>query len=283
MALMNVPQLFPAGHFYSPIVDPSTIKAYLSKLQSGDFTEVEDVDLQATGQLNLLELLKVSIDQWRSRSAQMSGGARYQQDNDQFGPGDAACFAGMIGHLQPQRIVEVGSGWSSAVALDASEVLGISTQHTFIEPYPDRLHLALRDADRVRVEIHQKPVQEIPLELFQTLEANDILFIDSTHVYKPGSDVQYLFNRVLPRLREGVKVHIHDMFFPFEYPPAWIVEGRNWNELHMVRMLLQNSNRYKTYFWNHFLVATHHAVATSAVPELAINAGGGLWLSVNRS
>jgi Methyltransferase domain len=277
---MNVPQLFPAGHFYSPVVDPSTITSYLAQLRSGDFNEVRDVELHLADQLELITKLKVSVGKWRTGSLRLVGGARYQPDNDQYGPGDAACFAGIIGYLQPTRIIEVGSGWSSALALDASEALGVAVQHTFIEPYPDRLHLALRPADRKRVVIHEQPVQEIPLDLFETLEANDILFIDSTHVYKPGSDVQYLFNHILPVLKDGVFVHIHDMFFPFEYPASWILAGRNWNELYMVRMLLQNSNRYSVRFWNHYLVSTQHAIATAAIPELAINAGGGLWFAV---
>ncbi len=278
---MNVPQLFPAGHFYSPLVDPSKIGPYLASLQSAVLNDVEDVDLQTSLQLNMIQQLKPPIDLWRSKVAQLPGGPRYQPGNDQYGPGDAACFAGIIGFAQPKQIIEIGSGWSSALALDASESFGFAVNHTFVEPFPERLNLALRPSDRQRVVIHEQPVQAISLQVFKTLEANDILFIDSTHVYKPGSDVQYLLNHVLPVLAAGVLIHIHDMFFPFEYPTSWIQEGRNWNELYMVRMLLQNSNRYQVRFWNHYLVATHHAIASAAIPELAINAGGGLWLSVS--
>jgi Methyltransferase domain len=280
MVAMKIPQLFPPGHFYSPLVDPQDVNEYLNTLQAGGLNGCEGIDLQTSHQLELLASLKATSTLWRKRSPELKGGPRYSSTNDQYGVGDAASFAGIIGHFKPKRIVEVGSGWSSAVALDASEVLGLSIQHTFIEPYPDRLHSALRRQDRDRVVIHEQPVQTVSMKSFQELERNDILFIDSTHVYKPGSDVQYLINVVLPRLADGVLVHVHDMFFPFEYPSAWILEGRNWNELYMMRSLLQDSCRYAIRFWNHYLAATHHSEAIAAIPELGINPGGGLWLSV---
>jgi hypothetical protein len=277
---MSVPQLFPAGHFYSPIVDPATVGEYLARLQAGELNLCAGIDLRTDQQLSLLQELSPVAARWRSLTSQLKGGPRYTADNDQFGPGDAACLAAMIGHFQPKAIIEVGSGWSSAVALDTAEVLNLPISHTFIEPFPERLYAALRQSDRARVTVHESRVETLPLTEFKRLQRNDILFIDSTHVYKPGSDVQYLLNEVLPVLNEGVLIHIHDMFFPFEYPQGWVREGRNWNELYLVRLMLQFSSRYVVEFWNHYLGYAHHPVAIAAIPELGINPGGGLWLSV---
>jgi predicted O-methyltransferase YrrM len=280
MVAMSIPQLFPAGHFYSPVVDPAATGDYLNRLGSGQLNTCKGIDLREPQQLELLHQLSPLVSQWRDGARNIVGGPRYISDNDQYGPGDAACFAGMIGHFRPKKIIEIGSGWSSALALDAAEVLDIPVSHTFIEPYPERLYGALRHTDRARVQVHERRVETLGLTEFEQLERNDILFIDSTHVYKPGSDVQYLLNEVLPVLADGVLIHIHDMFFPFEYPQAWIREGRNWNELYVVRMMLQFSQRYVVQFWNHHLASTQVEVATSAIPELGINPGGGLWLMV---
>jgi hypothetical protein len=279
----DVPQMVPPGHFYSPIVNPKEIAGYLDQVHTGVLNQCVGIDFNSQEQLKLLQLLAQSAAEWRQKEPTISGGPRYLADNDQFGIGDAVCYAAMIGSCKPSRIIEIGSGWSSALALDATEVFGLSIDHTFVEPFPERLNRTLRSEDRSRVTIHETFVQQLPLSVFAALKRNDVLFIDSTHVCKPGSDVQYLLNEVLPRLSDGVLVHIHDMFFPFEYPEDWITEGRNWNELHLVRMLLQFSQRYTMRFWNHYLTQVHRDIAASAIPELKTNSGGGLWLSVNGS
>jgi len=89
--------------------------------------------------------------------------------------------------------------------------------HCLIEPYPERLESLLKNNDSVT--IHKNRLQEIPIEIFEGLNKNDILFIDSTHVSKFNSDVNYVFHKILPVLASGVHIHFHDVFYPFEYPP----------------------------------------------------------------
>ena len=114
--------------------------------------------------------------------------------------------------------------------------------------------------------------------LFATLEENDILFIDSTHVAKIGSDVNYLFFEVLPRLRAGVYVHVHDIFHPFEYPRAWIYEGRAWTEAYMLRAFLTFNTAFEIVLFNTFLERFHRERFAHKMPLCLRNEGGSIWL-----
>src|SRR5690606_1833553 len=109
---------------------------------------------------------------------------------------------------------------------------------TFIEPYPRLLQSLITPDDAAAVTILPQRVQEVPLSVFDQLEPQDILFIDSSHVAKVGSDVVFLLLRVLPRLRPGVLIHFHDIFYPWSYPMRWIRQGCAWNESLFLRALL---------------------------------------------
>jgi hypothetical protein len=146
---------------------------------------------------------------------------RYNPMNSWYGLSDGAVYYSMLTTLRPKHVVEVGSGFSSAIALDVREQGLPDLQLTFIEPRPKRLLGLLKENDKTTTTIYRNPVQDIPIEIFDVLAKDDILFIDSTHVSKPGSDVNWLFFRVLPRLQPGVVVHFHDIFFPFEYIDEW--------------------------------------------------------------
>jgi hypothetical protein len=97
---------------------------------------------------------------------------------------------------------------------------------TFIDPYPEWLQSLIRKDDHARIAIVPKRVQDVAPRRFHEQAANDILFIDSTHVAKIGSDVNHIIGNILPVLRPGVYVHFHDIFYPFEYPLEWLDEGR---------------------------------------------------------
>ena len=173
----------------------------------------------------------------------------------------------------------MGSGYSSALILDTIDGwLGGATDVTFIEPYPDLLRSVLRPGDEDRVTVLDQPVQDVDLEVFTELGPRDVLFIDSTHVVKPGSDVNHLMFEVLPRLRPNVWIHIHDMFFPFEYPPPWVREGRAWQEAYLMRAFLMFNERFEIRWFQGFLVARHRDLLLQRLPHLSKNAGGNLWL-----
>ncbi len=105
----------------------------------------------------------------------------------------------------------------------------------------------------------------------------DILFIDSTHVSKIGSDVNRLIFDILPALPRGVVVHFHDIFFPFEYPLEWLYEGRAWNEAYLLRAFLSYNKSFKILFWNSYLQAKQLDALNAAYPAMAVG-GSSIWI-----
>jgi hypothetical protein len=204
---------------------------------------------------------------------------RYAFNNPAYSWGDGSVVHAMIRRHRPRRIIEIGSGWSSACTIDTIErYLDGQCRVTFVEPYPQLLVSLLGDTS-VDFEILETPVQETPLSIFSDLRAGDFLFIDSTHVLSTGSDVCFELFEVLPRLASGVFVHIHDMFWPFEYPRNWAVdENRSWNELYAVRALLTNNEDWRVIFFNDYFAKVANSEIKATYPEFLRNSGGGLWL-----
>lgn len=149
---------------------------------------------------------------------------------------------------------------------------------TFIEPYPALLKSLLKDSDLKKVTLHERRLQDIPLDVFSTLDKNDILFIDSTHVSKIDSDVNYILHEILPSLKSGVYIHFHDIFYPFEYPQDWIEAKRAWNEQYILRAFLEFNASFEIAFFNTFLEAVHREKILGMFPLAAKNEGGSLWL-----
>jgi hypothetical protein len=139
---------------------------------------------------------------------------------------------------------------------------------TCVEPHPERLMSLLRPEDQGTCEILQQPVQDVPTSRFSELAENDILFVDSSHVAKVGSDVLDIFYRVLPALRPGVLVHIHDIPWPFEYPMVWFEEGRAWNEAYFLRSFLQFNTAFQVEFFNDYLVQRFTDTIGDALPTM---------------
>jgi hypothetical protein len=185
----------------------------------------------------------------------------------------------MIRHLQPRRIIEVGSGFSSCVTLDTNELFfGGSIETTFIEPFPELLLSLLKKPDRQRMSIIPTRLQDVDLSVFDALQANDILFIDSTHVSKIDSDVNRIVFDILPGLAPGVHIHFHDIFYPFEYPDVWLLEGRAWNEAYILKAFLQYNSSFRVVLMSSFLARYHEPFLREHLPLCLNNTGGNLWL-----
>lgn len=149
---------------------------------------------------------------------------------------------------------------------------------TFIEPNPERLFNLITDSDKNQVNIITEKVQEVSLDIFSSLNSGDLLFIDSSHVVKCGSDLQYLLFEVLPRLKSGVFVHFHDIFYPFEYPEIWLNKGIYWNENYFLRAFLAYNNTWQIYFFNHYIASEFPDFIKEKMPLCTKNAGGSLYL-----
>jgi predicted O-methyltransferase YrrM len=182
-------------------------------------------------------------------------------------------------HCRPKRIVEIGSGYSSCVMLDTNkEFFQESIQLTFIEPYPDVLRGLLNPEDATRCTIIPQKVQDVPLEVFEQLEPGDMLFIDSSHVSKAGSDVHYELFQILPRLKRGVFIHVHDIFDGFEYPEEWLREGRAWNEAYLLRAFLQFNSAFRIVLFNTLMERLKREWFAAHIPDCLKNTGGSIWL-----
>lgn len=273
----GAPPLYPPGHFYSPLPDLVEVRSREPEIFWTP-RALPGIDLRTEAQLALVdELGPLTADQ--PFGDRPGDGLRYGFDNDYFAWGDALVLYGMLRREPPARFVEVGSGWSSALVLDVNDrLLGGSIDLTFVEPYPDRLNGLLRHGDRQRATVLEQPVQQVEDKVFASLEAGDVLFIDSSHVVKVGSDVHHLVLDVLPSLPAGVRVHVHDVAWPFEYSPAWVYEGRAWNEAYLLRALLVDNARLCIELWNDYLRAEHADRVAAAIPLWARNRGTSLWL-----
>lgn len=229
------------------------------------------LDLRVDEQLAFADLI---APKWPEFSRSWS---RYTNPtNGSFGLCDGAVYYSMLTTLRPNHIVEVGSGFTSAIALDVRDQELQDLQLTFIDPNPARLDEMLKGNDYTQTTIHRDLVQNVPIELFDVLEKDDILFIDSSHVSKKGSDVNWLFFEVLPQLRPGVIVHIHDVFFPFEYPDAWL--DRGFNEMYLLRAFLSYNNEFQIMFFNSWFWREHTDIVSLYFPEGAIGNPGSIWL-----
>jgi Methyltransferase domain len=268
----------PPGHFYSPIPDLDDLRQRAGQIFARRVTEIPGLDLREREQLALLKRFR-GFYRDQPFDAHKTAERRYYFENPQYSYSDALFYHFILRYLRPRAVIEVGSGFSSCVALDTNEThLDGQLRLTCIEPYPDRLRALMKPPDEERVEVVPKPVQDVPLTTFDALRENDILFIDSTHVVKVGGDVNYLFFEVLPRLAKGVHVHVHDVFYPFEYPLPWLEEGRVWSEAYLLRAFLQYNSAFEVVAFNTFLEERHPRLFERDFPLCLRNPGGSIWL-----
>jgi hypothetical protein len=230
-------------HFYEPIPDTTTLKEELWEHPSA----MVGVDMRVEAQL---ELLAAFAERYKSEYEGVDPITR--------GTPDWESLYCMVRHFRPRRIIEIGSGVSTRVAALAVEENrrrhGVDARLTAIEPYPSD---ELRSGFPGLAELKVTQVQDVPLSEFEALEENDLLFIDSSHVLKLGSDVQYEYLEVIPRLRAGVVVHVHDIFFPFDYRRDWpLDQAIFWNEQYLLQAFLAFNSAFEVLLSNSYV---HHA------------------------
>jgi hypothetical protein len=271
----------PPGHFYSPIVDPDdpNVAKILQAFEHLDLPENSGIPLDRNRISAMIERLSRNYEQLPFKP-QKQADQSYFYENPAFSYGDAIILGLMMLEVEPKRIIEVGSGYSSCAMIDINDQrLGGKVELTFVDPYPQTLLGRLPESSRYRSQVIAKPVQSVCFDLFSDLSANDILFIDSTHVAKMGSDVNFLIFNVFPVLKPGVLIHIHDVPYPFEYPPEWIAqENRSWNEAYLLRAFLQFNSAFEIIFYNHFAKRKCEAELWRFLPLFLKNGGASIWL-----
>jgi predicted O-methyltransferase YrrM len=220
-ALQSVGFHIVPNHFYEPVPDTR-------KLPESTWTKpssLAGIDMKESSQLKLLAALCGQF------------GAEFGNipTSSQFGSVDLEILYSMVRQLRPRVVLEVGSGTSTQVSASALIKNGCG-ELVAVEPYPNE---TIKKGFPGLTRLIAAPVQQVELSEFECLGKNDILFIDSSHMLKIGSDVQFLFLEVLPRLKTGVVVHIHDIFLPANYPRHWVVDDlRFWNEQYILQAFL---------------------------------------------
>ena len=240
------------GHFYTPHILKDQIETDNSvKI----FKELGGIILKEKEQIELLEVLFKYYSNLKLPETKMAG-YRYYLQNGYFNNSDAIFLSLIMLHFRPKRIIEVGSGFSSALMLDINDRMGDDKANLiFVEPFPERLRQLISNQDNcILIEDY---VQNTDPAIYSDLEANDILFVDSSHVSKHGSDVNHIVFNILPLLKPGVIIHFHDIFYPFDYPAEWLRQGRFWNEAYLLRAFLQFNNDFEILLFPSMLEMVH--------------------------
>ena len=271
------PQYVSPGHFYSPV--PSADDLARAVAAGAVSATTLGIDMREAEQLAFLERLSLYYPDVRFPEHN-DGSTRFSFNNPSYSWCDATILFCMLRELRPRRIIEIGSGYTSCLILDVNELyFDWEIDCTFIEPYPELLRSLLKPQDAERVNVVASKLQDIDTTLFETLEAGDILFIDSSHVVKAGSDVLTLFANILPRLKVGTFIHFHDVFDRFEYPSDWLMQGRGWNEQYFLRTFLQYNSSFQIKLFTPYMIVRYGAWFHDKMPNCFRNTGGHIWIA----
>lgn len=247
-------------HYYEPLPDFRAI----TRDATAERRVSTAIDFDLPGQRALSRRLAGSF------GAELARSDAFDFGNGYFAGLDAAVYYALIRDLRPARVIEVGSGMSTRIAAKALARNGQDGHPgtlTCIEPFPEpRL-----THDMPPVELITQRVEDVPLEQFDDLKANDILFIDSSHAVKFGGDVCRVFLEILPRLAAGVWVHVHDVFFPQDYPAAWLIDRRQaFAEQYLLEAFLAFNRSFETRVCLHWLWADHGGELRGQWPQPVI-------------
>ena len=247
-------------HYYEPLPDFRAITAEQIQRKR----TFPAIDFRLDAQLALLHELSA----YRDELAKLE----FDFNNEFFSGFDAAVYYSLVRHLQPRRIIEIGGGYSTRIAGKALAANQKGTL-TCIEPYPEERFANLK------VELITKRVEQIDVDFFSCLEANDILFVDSSHTVKFGSDVCYEFLEIMPRLARGVWVHVHDIFFPHDYPAEWLMNRRlALNEQYLLEAFLAFSTTFSVELANYWLCLEHLDDAARLWSNASNHGASSFWM-----
>lgn len=261
-ALLRIGLLPISDHYYEPFFDATSFKQPLSQDR-----ELPGIDWNVEGQLDLLHSFHYN-DELKHLTSSTTGERAFSFDNANFKSGDVEYWYSIIRLRKPKRIFEVGSGHSTLVALEAvkknvQEDSDFQCRHICIEPYE------VPWLEELGVEVMRQKVEDVPLSFFSELEANDILFIDSSHVIRPQGDVLFEYLQVLPSLQVGVIVHVHDIFSPRDYLAQWLeAEVKLWNEQYLLEAFLTSNTDWQIDGALNYLHHHHYDALQSKCPHL---------------
>lgn len=259
-------------HYYEPYFDKAMLRRPLDQPR-----DLPGLELGTERSLELMSSLAAFRDE--PLTCEPRGGRQYTPDNGTYGLPDAALLYAMIRHFRPKRLIEVGSGNSTLVAMQAIAVnraAGHECEHLCIEPYE------MPWLEAAGAQVQRSLVEDVDLTTFDALGENDILFIDNSHMIRPQGDVLTVVQSILPRLALGVIVHIHDLFTPRDYPDSWLLDHRSmWNEQYLVETFLTLNSEFETLAAANHLFLDHRPAYDRMRTELSGPQGhppAGYWL-----
>ena len=245
-----------ADHYYQPLINP---KKHLKKSLRDD-RPLSGIDFNIKEQLQLLDQFNYNEELLQMPLHKNENTITFHHYNDSFGFGDAEYLYNIIRHFKPERIIEIGSGSSTLMTINAykknkQDDPSYDCRIVCIEPYEQPW------LEQLGIEILRSKVEDVDMSIFKTLKANDILFIDSSHIIRPQGDVLTEYLEILPQLNSGVVIHIHDIFSPKDYPDKWILgkEHRLWNEQYLLEAFLSFNSQFRIIGSLNYL--SHHYTA----------------------
>ncbi|HVW97747.1 MAG TPA: class I SAM-dependent methyltransferase [Mucilaginibacter sp.] len=272
---MSVGVLPIIDHYYEPLIDP---RKHLVKSLRED-RNLPGIDLNAKEQLELLakfnynhELVKFPVEK--------AAEGKYYYNNGFYEAADAEYYYSMIRFFKPKQIIEIGSGYSTLMAQNAfaqnkADDISYNCKYYSIEPYEQPW------LEKLDVGVIRKRVETIDTAFFEQLEANDILFIDSTHMIRPQGDVLFEYLEILPVLKPGVIIQIHDIHLPKDYLSDWIYEHRFWNEQYLLEAFLTYNSKFKIIGALNYLTHHHYDEFAAKNPVFRTQPGrepGAFWM-----
>ena len=224
-------------HYYEPLIDTENLR------KGNPVRDLPGIDFALEGQTELLAQFK-NLGPLESIPQTQTEPGAFFMDNGAFGAGDAEVWFHVIRHFRPARIIEVGSGHSTqmarlAIKANEAEDPAYSCDHLCIEPYE------MPWLEDLGVRVLRQRLEDTDPALFDTLGTDDILFIDSSHIIRPQGDVLREYLQIIPRLRPGVLVHVHDIFSPRDYPMEWLEFPRFWNEQYLLEAFLSHNDAWE--------------------------------------
>lgn len=251
------------NHYYEPQFDSRNQKSEFSADRN-----LQGINWNVIEQLEILKRLTFSQELLETPQKK-SKVITFHFNNGAFESGDAEYWYQLIRYIKPKRIFEIGSGYSTLMAVNAiernkEENASYRCEHVCIEPYE------MPWLEKVGVSVVREKVEDVELSFFSTLQENDFLFIDSSHIIRPQGDVLFEYLELLPSLNKGVIVHIHDIFSPKNYLSQWLKkEIRFWNEQYLLEAFLSHNDSWKILGALNFLHHNYYDDLKLVAPFLA--------------
>lgn len=251
-------------HYYSPVPDTQNLTDNFFQVRS----KMPGVRINLHVAEELLSKISAFKKEYESFPSSHPNPQVFSYAGAPYCSGEAEVLYGIIRSFKPRKIIEIGSGFTTllsaaAKVANSQDDAGQECEFISIDPYPPEFVSNLPGLNK----LIKKPVQEVELALFESLGTDDILFIDSSHVVRTGSDVVYEYLEILPRIAPGVLVHIHDIFLPAEYPPDWIREALFfWNEQYLLQAILAHGSSWQVIWPGHLMHLDHSDELKAAFP-----------------